>query len=90
MDEPTLAQLDSGRILLVMRGSNDKRPELPSYRWHSFSTDGGRHWTDPSRGLLECIVSFHQSRHCAASTGAILAWEYYAGESARDRPRILL
>ena len=28
MDEPTLAQLADGRILVVMRGSNDKLPEL--------------------------------------------------------------
>ena len=47
MDEPTLAELADGRILLVMRGSNDKRPQLPSYRWHSFSRDGGRRWTTP-------------------------------------------
>ena len=49
MDEPTVAQLADGRILMVMRGSNDKRPELPSYRWHSFSSDGGRRWTKPAR-----------------------------------------
>lgn len=47
MDEPTVAQLADGRTLMVMRGSNDKRPELPSYRWHSFSSDDGRHWTKP-------------------------------------------
>ncbi len=47
MDEPTLANLAGGRILCVLRGSNDKRPELPSYRWHSFSNDGGRTWTPP-------------------------------------------
>ena len=48
MDEPTVAQLGDGRVLMVIRGSNDKRPELPSYRWHSFSSDGGRHWTKPA------------------------------------------
>ena len=50
MDEPTVAELAAGRILLAMRGSNDKRPELPSYRWHSSSSDGGRHWTAPAPG----------------------------------------
>ncbi len=48
MDEPTLAELADGRILIVMRGSNDKSPELPSHRWHAFSSDGGRSWTTPA------------------------------------------
>ncbi|MBM3794095.1 MAG: exo-alpha-sialidase [Acidobacteria bacterium] len=48
MAEPTLAPLADGRILCVLRGSNDKRPDLPSYRWHSFSADGGRTWTQPA------------------------------------------
>jgi hypothetical protein len=65
MDEPTLAQLDGGRILLVMRGSNDKRPELPSYRWHSFSTDGGRHWTRPEPWTYSNGDSFFSPSSCS-------------------------
>jgi hypothetical protein len=48
MDEPTLAHLTRGRILMVMRGSNDRRHELPSYRWFSISRDGGRRWSRPA------------------------------------------
>ena len=33
--EPTIARLGDGRILVVMRGSNDARPELPGHRWYS-------------------------------------------------------
>ena len=43
--EPTLARLTDGRILMVMRGSNDRRPDLPGFRWFSLSADGGRTWS---------------------------------------------
>ena len=47
MDEPTLARLADGRILMLLRGSNDRNPSLPGYRWMSYSNDGGWHWTEP-------------------------------------------
>ena len=47
MDEPTLAELPDGRVLMVMRGSNDKKPELPGRRWVAFSRDQGRTWSQP-------------------------------------------
>jgi len=47
MDEPTVEALKNGRLLLVLRGSNDRDPSLPAYRWVSFSEDGGKHWSAP-------------------------------------------
>jgi hypothetical protein len=47
MIEPTLAELSDGRILMVMRGSNDVKPDLPGTKWYSISTDGGYHWSTP-------------------------------------------
>ena len=47
MDEPTLAALADGRILIVLRGSNDHRPALPGRRWVAYSSDQGRTWTTP-------------------------------------------
>lgn len=47
MDEPTFAPLADGRILAILRGSNDRKPALPSRRWVSFSTDQGRTWSPP-------------------------------------------
>jgi hypothetical protein len=47
MDEPTLAELADGRLLMVLRGSNDRKPALPGYRWVAFSRDRGRNWTAP-------------------------------------------
>jgi hypothetical protein len=43
--EPTLAELSPGRFLIVMRGSNDSRPDLKGYRWFSISEDGGESWS---------------------------------------------
>ncbi len=43
--EPTVAQVRDGRLLMVIRGSNDAKPELPGYRWFSVSHDEGRTWT---------------------------------------------
>ena len=48
MDEPAIESLADGRLILVLRGSNDRKPELPSYRWIAYSSDGGWHWTSPA------------------------------------------
>jgi hypothetical protein len=48
MDEPTIERLRNRRLILVLRGSNDRNPELPGYRWVSYSTDGGWRWTKPA------------------------------------------
>ena len=45
--EPTLAEMPDGRILMAIRGSNDVKPHLPSYRWYAVSQDGGYTWTPP-------------------------------------------
>lgn len=47
--EPILAELEGGRLLLVMRGSNVESPEwntriepsAPSFKWYSYSDNGG-------------------------------------------------
>lgn len=42
--EPTIAQFPDGRILMVLRGSNDVKPQLPGYRWYTVSHDEGDSW----------------------------------------------
>lgn len=42
--EGTLGLLDDGRILLVMRGSNDANKALPGHKWYCISEDGGHTW----------------------------------------------
>jgi hypothetical protein len=44
--EPTIAELADGSILMVMRGSNDARPEWPGHKWYSKSRDGGMTWSE--------------------------------------------
>ncbi len=44
--EPTIVKLDGRRWLMVLRGSNDRKPALPSYRWFSVSEDGGETWLE--------------------------------------------
>jgi len=45
--EPTLAEMPDGRVLMVMRGSNDAKPHLPARKWLAVSEDAGRTWTSP-------------------------------------------
>ncbi len=47
MIEPTLAEFKDGRILMVMRGSNAGRADIPGRRWFSISSDDGSTWSPP-------------------------------------------
>ncbi len=47
MDEPTVAPLADGRLLMLLRGSNGGKPALPGRRWVAWSSDAGRTWTKP-------------------------------------------
>ena len=66
MIEPTLAETDDGRLLMIMRGSNDafkpdpvtkQRP--PGRKWSSVSNDGGRTWSKPEPWLYDDGGSFY-------------------------------
>ena len=65
MDEPALAWLDDGRLLMVLRGSNDRRPELPGRRWVATSSDGGRRWTKPQPWTYEDGEAFFSPSACS-------------------------
>ena len=47
LDEPTVAELVDGRIMMIMRGSNHRAPHLPGRKWLALSPDGGRTWDRP-------------------------------------------
>jgi hypothetical protein len=47
MIEPTVAELAGGRLMMVMRGSNDRKPLAFGGKWISHSSDAGRTWTPP-------------------------------------------
>lgn len=62
LTEPAIARLESGRIVVVMRGSNtfpkawDKKrinPHTPGFKWFSYSDDNGKTFTDPMPWFFE-------------------------------------
>lgn len=63
--EPTLAELSPGKILAVMRGSNDSRPELNGYRWYAISEDGGETWSPPSPWMYTTGDVFFSPSSCS-------------------------
>jgi hypothetical protein len=65
MDEPTLAMLADGRLLMVLRGSNDKKPDLPGRRWVAYSRDRGRSWTKPAPWTYAGGGSFFSPASCS-------------------------
>lgn len=65
MDEATIGELDGSRLLLVMRGSNDRKPELPGYRWTSISSDGGRRWSTPQPWTYDDGGAFFSPSSCS-------------------------
>ncbi|MFI5335368.1 MAG: sialidase family protein [Opitutales bacterium] len=75
MDEPTVVEMPDGGVLMVLRGSNDKRPQLPGRRWVSRSPDGGRTWTKPEPWTYENGEAFFSpassSQFLAHSSGRI-------------------
>ena len=92
MDEGTVAFLKHGRVLMVMRGSNDKRPELPSRRWFSISSDGGRRWTTPEPWTYSDGEAFFSPSSCSQllrhSSGRMFWLGNITPENARgNRPR---
>lgn len=87
MLEPTIAEMPDGRILMVLRGSNDKKPALPGYRWYAVSSDGGETWTEPRPWTYADGTSFHSPSSCSQllrhSNGRI----YWIGNISAENPR---
>jgi hypothetical protein len=63
--EPTIAEMPDGRILMVMRGSNDVKPSLPGWKWHSISTDGGVNWSPAKPWTYSDGSSFFSPSSCS-------------------------
>ena len=65
MIEPTIAELADGRLLMVLRGSNEKKPSLFAGKWAAFSTDGGRTWSEPRAWTFADGQRFHSPSACS-------------------------
>lgn len=63
--EPTLAEMPDGRILMVLRGSNDVRPDLPGFKWFSVSGDGGRTWREVKPWTYDDGSRFYSPSSCS-------------------------
>jgi hypothetical protein len=87
MDEPTLARLADGRILMVMRGSNDRNPSLPGHKWMSLSKDEGRHWTKPEPWTYTTREPFYSPSACSQFLEHSNGRLYWVGHIAPVNPR---
>ena len=87
MDEGTLAFLRDGRLLMVIRGSNDRRPELPSYRWSSISADGGRRWSKPVPWTYDDGQTFFSPSSCSQLVRHSSGRLFWLGNIVPENPR---
>jgi hypothetical protein len=63
--EPTIAYLDDGSILVVMRGSNQGLNGVPGYRWAARSYDGGKTWSPPEPWTWQDGTPFFSPSSCS-------------------------
>jgi hypothetical protein len=92
MLEPTVATLKDGRVMIVMRGSNDKKTSLPAHKWVSYSRDGGRLWTKPVPWTYTTGETFFSPSACSQlvphSSGRLFWLGNISPENAKgNRPR---
>ena len=87
MDEGTIETLGDGRLIMVMRGSNDKKYDLPSYRWVSYSTDGGWKWTQPAPWTYSDGEAFYSPSACSQLLRHSSGKLYWLGNISKTNPR---
>jgi hypothetical protein len=63
--EPTIAEMGDGRILMVSRGSNGGKADMPGYKWYSISQDGGHNWSAPSPWTYADGSNFYSPSSCS-------------------------
>jgi hypothetical protein len=87
MDEPTIEYLDGDRLLMVLRGSNDRRPDLPGYRWFSVSHDGGKHWTPAKPWTYDDGREFFSPSACSQLLRHPSGRLFWLGNITAENPR---
>jgi hypothetical protein len=87
MVEPTIEFLADGRLLMVLRGANDRKPELPAYRWVCFSSDGGRRWTKPAPWTYDDGQTFFSPSSCSQLVRHSSGRLFWIGNITPENPR---
>jgi hypothetical protein len=87
MSEPALGVLAGGRLMLAMRGSNDRQPELPSHRWIAYSSDGGWTWTQPTPWTYTDGSPFFSPSACSQLLGHSSGRLFWLGNITPSNPR---
>jgi hypothetical protein len=85
--EPTIAEIDGGRLLLVMRGSNDKKPDLPAYKWISISEDGGWKWSKPKPWTFDGGSNFYSPSACSQLLSHSSGRLFWLGNITSENPK---
>jgi hypothetical protein len=86
-DEATIEFLRDGRVLMVIRGSNDRKPELPAYRWFALSSDGGRRWTTPQPWTYDDGQPFFSPSSCSQLLRHSSGRLFWLGNIVPENPR---
>src|SRR5205085_2742639 len=76
----------TGKIM-VLRGSNDKNPSLPGYKWVSYSSDGGFRWTEPKPWTYRTGVPFFSPSACSQLLQHSNGKLYWLGHINKTNPR---
>ena len=87
VDEPTIAELCDGSMLMIFRGSNMGITHKPGYRWVSISKDKGTSWSEVSP------LTYHTGEHFfSPATGSRLIRNsgngklYWIGNILKENP----
>lgn len=87
MVEPTIAFLDRNRVLMVLRGSNDKNPKLPGYKWYSLSSDGGRTFSAAKPWTFTTGQNFFSPSACSYLLPHSSGKLYWLGNITPENPK---
>lgn len=87
MLEPTLVELADGKILMVMRGSNHRSEQLPSYRWFSLSSDRGRTFSEPRPWTYADGEEFYSPSSCSQLLKHSSGRVFWIGNISAENPR---
>ena len=85
--EPTIIEMPDGRILMVIRGSNDVKPHLPGYKWFSVSTDGGFTWSALKPWTYSDGTNFFSPSSCSQLLAHSNGRYYWLGNICPENPK---